>query len=264
MTDLYLRTYRTGGAGLPLVLLHGFPFDSRMWDAAAAEVDGDRAVLAVDLPGLGRSTGPVPATASIDASADAVARTLAADGVTEAVVAGLSMGGYVALAMAERHSGLVAGLGLLDTRATADDPAARQNRLRIAAQVEEAASTAPVRDMATSLLGETTRTVRPHLVDLLAGWIEDQDPAGVAWSERAMAGRPDRSEVLHRCPAPVLVVVGDEDRLAPVAIAQDMASRALDSRLVVVPRTGHMTAVEDPAAVGLALAELAQQADTRR
>ncbi|HWJ83938.1 MAG TPA: alpha/beta hydrolase [Cellulomonas sp.] len=258
-----LHTFREGtpSDGLPVVLLHGFPLDHRMWIAAAAALPGTRAVHAVDLPGTPghRSELPEP---SIEASAAAVAHALEQAGISRAVVAGMSMGGYVALALAQARPGLVAGLALVDTKSTADTPEARANRLRIADEAESTGSVAPVRPMATSLVGETSRASRPAVSEQIAVWIEDQSPAGIAWSQRAMAERPDRTDVLRAFTGPVTVVVGDEDTLTPVEAAQHMAAAAADAQLVVVPHAGHMAAAEQPAAVAAALADLAQRADT--
>jgi pimeloyl-ACP methyl ester carboxylesterase len=255
-----LHTYRADGAGLPLVLLHGFPLDHRMWDDVAARLPAGRPVLAVDLPGTPGHATDLPEPA-LEASADLVADQLRAAGVERAVIAGLSMGGYVALALLERHPELVAGLALVDTKSTADTPEARANRLRVADEAQESGSVDPVRAMPSSLLGETTRTARPDLTDTVAGWIGDQEPAGIAWSQRAMAARPDRSQVLIDYDGPVAVLVGDEDTVTPVAAAEHMVAITPYARLVVIPRAGHLSSVEQPVPVAEALADLAQAAD---
>lgn len=244
------------GSGLPLVLLHAFPLDSRMWSDVAPLVAGP--VLAVDLPGLGAAQGAALPEPSLDAAADAVAAALAEAGHDRAVVAGLSMGGYVALALAERHPGLVAGLGLLDTKATEDTADARANRLRVADAVAGAGTVDEVLPMATALLG-TAAQERPELVARLEALIGAQPPAGVAWSQRAMAARPDRTAVLRDHRGPALVLVGDVDRPTPVAEARRMAD-ALGVEPVVVAGAGHLTAVESPAAVGAALDDLVRRA----
>lgn len=256
-----LHTYREGGEGVPVVLLHGFPLDHRMWDHAAAAIPEGRAVHAVDLPGTPGHADALPEPA-LEASADDVATTLRGAGIDRAVVVGLSMGGYVALALLERHPDLVAGLALVDTKSTADAPEARANRLRIAAEVEATRSVDAVRPMSSSLLGETTRAARPGLADEVAAWIDQQPPAGIAWSQRAMAARPDRSDVLGAYRGPVVVVVGDEDTVTPVEAAEHLVATAADARLVVIPHAGHLSAVEQPGAVAAALAELAQAVDS--
>ncbi|UJP41324.1 alpha/beta fold hydrolase [Cellulomonas palmilytica] len=254
-----LHVLRDGGDGLAVVLLHGFPLDHRMWRAVAEQLSVPTRVLAADLPGAGGADDALPEP-SIEAAADRVAAELADAGVTRAVVVGLSMGGYVALALAERRAALVAALGLVDTKSTADTDEARANRLRIAEQAEATGSVEPVRGMATALVGESTRSAQPEVGAQLAAWIEDQSPAGVAWAQRAMASRPDRTDVLAAFAGPVAVVVGDEDAVTPVEAAQHLASAARQAQLVVVPRSGHMSAVEQPAAVAAALSDLVQRA----
>lgn len=242
------------GTGTPLVLLHAFPLDSRMWASTAALVPGDAPVLAVDLPGLGASAGAALPEPALEASADAVAGALAAAGHDRVVVAGLSMGGYVALALVERHPDLVAGLGLLDTKATDDADDARAHRLRVADVVERAGTVDEVLPMATALLGDAARA-RPDVVARVQDWIRSQPPAGVAWSQRAMAARPDRTAVLAGFGGPVLVLVGEQDGPTPVEVARATAA-VVGGEPVVVPGAGHLTAVETPDAVAEALGTL--------
>ncbi|MGN8246695.1 alpha/beta fold hydrolase [Cellulomonas soli] len=250
-----VHTYRTGTDGPALVLLHGFPYDHRMWDAVAAELPGTGTVVAVDLPGTpGRATDlPGP---SLEVSADAVAGALRSAGITRAVVAGLSMGGYVALALLDRHPSLVAGLGLVDTRSTGDTEQARANRLRVADEVEHSGTVDPVRGGIRAALAPSTPLGRPELVDVVTTWVEEQPPVGVAWAQRAMAARPDRTDVLGAFAGPVSVVVGAEDSLTPIDEAEHMVAVAHDVRLVVVPAAGHLSAVEQPEEVAEALADL--------
>lgn len=246
------------GTGLPLVLLHAFPLDSRMWTDVAALLPDGVPVLAVDLPGLGAAgDAPLPEP-SLEAAADAVADALTRAGHDRAVVAGLSMGGYVTLALAERHPGLAAGIGLLDTKATADPGDARANRLRVASVVEDAGTVDEVLPMATALLGAASRE-RPELVARLEAWIGSQPPAGVAWSQRAMAARPDRTAVLAAHGGAALVLVGEEDGPTPPAQARAMA-HVLGVPPVVVPAAGHLTAVEAPSVVAEALTDLVRRA----
>ncbi|MCV2394071.1 alpha/beta hydrolase [Actinotalea sp. M2MS4P-6] len=265
---LALHTLRRGGSGTPpLVLLHGFPLDHRMWLDVLDLLTGDPTVLAPDLPGFGVSpigedvaehvggTGP-----SVDVMADAVAAALRAAGVERAVVGGLSMGGYVAMALAERHPDLIAGLALLDTKSGADPEPARANRLRIADAVLADDSVDAVLPMRTTLLGATSRQTRTDLVEHLETWIADQGASGVAWAQRAMAARPDRTDVLRGVGVPAVVVVGEQDDLSPVDQAELMAEALPDATLVVVPSAGHMTPIENPEPVAAALSALLARA----
>lgn len=268
---LVLHTLRRGAPpDLPLVLLHGFPVDHRMWLDVTDLLPGERTVLAPDLPGFGVSpSGPDVAIAvgadaqvpSVDVMADGVVAALRAVGVTRAVVAGLSMGGYVALSILDRHPELVAGIGLLDTRATADDDAAVARRRAVADTVEAEQRIDAVLGMRTSVLGRSSRVARPDLAERMEGWIRDQGPSGVAWAQRAMAVRPDRSHLLPAYAGPSLVVVGDEDELSPVDVARTMADALADCELCVVPRAGHMTSNENPQPVASGLSRLLRRAE---
>lgn len=273
-TDGMLRLHRLhdGGAdGLPLVLLHGFPVDHRMWLDVRDLIPGHRTILAPDLPGFGTSpTGPDVAEAlgsesdpSLDVMADGVAACLRAAGVGRAVVAGLSMGGYVAMALLERHPDLVAGLGLIDTKSVADDDEARAKRFAIAETVVAEMRVDSVIGMRTAVLGATNRVARPDLVERLEGWIRDQGPHAVAWAQRAMAARPDRTHVLESYDGPSLVVVGEEDEVTPPAQAEAMAAVLRDAELVVVQGSGHMTSNENPEPVASALGRLLRRAEAR-
>ncbi|MET4224836.1 alpha/beta fold hydrolase [Oerskovia enterophila] len=251
---LALHTLREGH-GLPVLLVHGFPLDHRMWEDAAAALPSGITVLAVDLPGLGESPlgGEPP---SIEAAADAVVDAARAAGIERAVVVGMSMGGYVALAAAERHADFVVALGLVDTKSTADDDAARANRLRIADAVSESRTVDAVLGMPGALLGATSKVARRGLTARLEEWIRSQRPDGVAWAQRAMAARPDRTQVLARFAGPVAVVVGEEDTLTPIEAAEHLVAAAPGATLVVVPAAGHMSAVEDAPAVANAIGDL--------
>lgn len=248
------------GGGVPLVLLHGFPLDHRMWAACASHLPPGARAIGVDLPGAGHSDldgfGP-----SIEHAADSVYRTMMAAGEGNAVVVGHSMGGYVALALAERHPGFVAGLGLVGTRSTMDTDEARAKRLRVAAAVDASQTVDAVLGMPAALVGATSTKHRRHLFPVLDAWIRSQSPAGVAWAQRAMAARPDRTAVLERLGAPVAVVVGAEDSITPLDEAEHMVRAAAapsgpstgDAALTVVPSAGHLSMVEEPQAVAAAL-----------
>ncbi len=248
--------------GLPLVLLHGFPLDSRMWDDVVARL-GDLPVITVDAPGFGDSPGPDDVAAAVERSpgpsletyADAVARSLRAEGVERAVVAGLSMGGYAVLALAERHRSLLAGVGLLDTKAEVDPEDARANRLRVAEEAERSGADA-VAGMVDVVLGATTLAERPEVVARLREWLAQAPAEGIAWAQRAMAARPSRLTALEDLEVPGLVLRGAEDATSPQSAAESMARALGQAELVVVPRAGHMSALEDPGPVADALRRL--------
>ncbi len=243
-------------SSLPLVLLHAFPLDATMWTPVVAALGpGVPVVLTPDLPGLG--SAPLPdGPPDLAVAADLVAAALDEAGHQQAVLAGVSMGGYVAMAFARRHRQRLAGLALIDTKAGADDEAARSNRYRVAEAVLAAGDTGALAPMLDALLGATTRDERPDLVDDVRARIAAARPEGVAWSQRAMAGRPDSLDLLRTLDVPAAVVVGQEDTLSPPDLAREMADALPDAVLTVLPGAGHLAAMEAPDDVAAALTAL--------
>jgi pimeloyl-ACP methyl ester carboxylesterase len=241
------------GSGTPLVLLHAFPL-SRAMLAPLAPLLPQARLITPDLRGFGASPlGTDPP--DLDRMAEDVLALLDALGLERPVLGGVSMGGYVAMALLRLAPDRAGGLVLLDTKAGADAESARAARLATARQVaaDGAAVLAPMLD---ALLGATTRATRPDVVAAVSGWIAAADPAGVAWAQRAMAARPDSFPTLAASQMPALVVVGDEDQLSPPTEAAAMVAALGDSAtLVTVAQAGHLAALEQPTAVAAALTD---------
>lgn len=233
------------------VLLHAFPFDGSMWDAVAGALRAHgHEVLAPDLRGFGGSPlGERPPDIGV-----LVDDVLALLGDRPAVIAGCSMGGYVALGLAARRPDLVAALVLIDTKATADPEQAREHRRRIAdlAEAGEAWSTG----MVDGLLGATTRRTRPDLVAHVEAALDAAPPRTVAWAQRAMAARPDTRGPLAMLTAPVSVVMGEEDTMSPLPEQELIREAAPHAQWRPIPGAGHLTPLEAPDAVAAALASV--------
>ncbi|MEZ0090563.1 alpha/beta fold hydrolase [Streptacidiphilus sp. EB129] len=252
---------RETGSGTPLVLLHAFPLNSAMWQAQLDDLpgsDGSEArVVAVDLRGFGGTSLGTDAP-SLDLLADDVALLLERTGFERAVVGGLSMGGYVAMALARRHPELLAGLLLADTRATADTEQGRANRERVATAVLARNSVRLLVDeqLPEPYFGPTAAARHPGVVARTRTMVEQASPAAVAWAQRAMAARGDSLEVLAGLDVPALVVVGGADTITPVSDAEAMAAALPDAELTVLPGVGHLSALEAPDAFNAAVRTL--------
>jgi pimeloyl-ACP methyl ester carboxylesterase len=237
---------RDTGSGRPVVLLHAFPLSSAMWLAQREALGSTCRVVTPDLRGFGGS--PLGSDEpSVDAFADDVAALLDTLGFDRVVLGGLSMGGYVAMAFLRRHAARVAALILADTKAAADPPAARDNRERIAAVVSaDPASTILLDEVMPNLLGATTVAERPMVTGRVKALVQAAPAAAVAWAQRAMAGRPDSLDTLRSVRIPTLVLTGAEDVISPPADAELMADAVTGARLEILPRAGHLTALECP------------------
>lgn len=232
---------------LPLVLLHAFPVDARMWDAVRAPLSERLRLITPDQRGLGRS--PLPETDREpdlgDAARDVVALLDRLE-LDKVVLGGCSMGGYLTMAVLRLAPERVGGLVFIDTKATADTPEAAQARHDVAARVETEGAGWMPEAVTPGLLAEKAR---PEVVERLRELITTQPPSGIAWAARAMAARPDSLETLRSADVPALVVVGEEDGLTPLEAANTLVETLPDATLVVLPEAGHLTPLEDPAGV---------------
>ena len=246
---------RDTGSGRAVVLLHAFPLSSAMWLEQREGLADTCRVVTPDQRGFGGSPlGDDPP--SLDAAADDVAALLDNLALERVVLGGLSMGGYVAMAFLRRHAGRVEALILADTKAAADPPQARTNRERIATAVtEDESSTVLVDEVLPTLLGPTTVAERPLVTGRVKALVQAAPSAAVAWAQRAMAARPDSFETLRAVTVPTLVIVGAEDTLSPPEDAQAMAETVTGARLEILPRAGHLTALERPGEFNAAVLE---------
>ena len=248
--------FREYGAGTPVVLLHAFPLHAEMWQEVADGLSDRAYVLVPDLRGFGTTPATPEAEPSVAAMAGDVRALLDHLHLDRVVLAGLSMGGYVALELAAQEPSRLRALALVDTKATTDTPEARDNRLRMAEAVSGPAGLRALEPMLATLLGDTTRHQHRSVVDHVRGLMADADHQGVAWAQRAMAARRDTTKVLSSLDVDVTVVVGEEDVVTPVADAEQMRRAARRGHLVRIPDAGHLTALEAPDAVTAAIAPL--------
>lgn len=247
------------GGGPPLVLVHGFPLDHSMWDAQAPLAELARLVVP-DLRGFGGSTRG-EGIESVAQMADDVAAILAAELPSEradrgTIVCGLSMGGYIAQALASRHPSLVRGLILVDTRLEADSPEARAGRADLAERVGRLGSRIAAEAMVPKLLAASSAGTarRDHLEAELRRMIFGTDPATIRMALAALAGRPDMTEAMGRVDVPTLAIVGEEDAITPPDVVRRFVEVMPRAELVVLPGCGHMPPMESPAAFNRAVA----------
>jgi len=250
--------YDDVGTGIPVVLLHGFPHDRSLWAPQRNALVGRARCVTPDLRGfgqtpLGRDEGDPPIT--IDRYADDVACLLDAIGVDRAVVGGLSMGGYVALALWRRHPARVRALVLANTRATADDDAAREKRRELIALAHARGSDAVAERMIVGMVGKSTRERSPALVDQVRRMLASAPVEGVVAALEAMMARPDSTPLLATITVPTLVVAGGEDALAPEREVRAMQAAIPGSRLEVIAGAGHLANLERPASFNHVLSE---------
>ena len=244
--------YIVMGNGPPVVLLHPFPANHKVWLPAAELLVGRYRLILPDLRGHGQSgIGTAPAT--MEKHAADLLRLLETCGVNRAVFVGVSIGGYVLFEFWRRHRERVSGLILCDTRAGADTEEGRANRLKAANDVEQQGPASFIDSMIFKLLGDTTRTTRPDLVERARKTMMEMSVAGIAAVQRGMATRPDSVADLKTINVPTLVMVGSEDTLTPLSEAEFMQRQIAGSHLQLISRAGHYSVFEQHEAAGRAI-----------
>ncbi|MDX2020625.1 MAG: alpha/beta hydrolase [Deltaproteobacteria bacterium] len=229
------------GQGEPLLLLHAFPFDRTFWSGVTPLfVKAGLRVIAPDLMGFGQSPGKGPW--SIVDQAEAVSGLLQSLGIRKATVLGLSMGGYIALALINRHPEQVKALVLADTKATADSAQALQGRANAIKTVQEQGVGAFADGMVEKLLAPTASAS----VRALTRSLMNQPQPGVLAALAALRDRPDRSQELANIRVSTLVVVGEHDLIATPAEGQQMAAALPYGSFTKIAGAGHLTNLEAP------------------
>ena len=243
--------YLTGGSGPVVLLIHGYPLDHSLWHDQVVALADRANIVAVDLRGFGASPSGTGSALTMERHASDCDFLLEHHGADQADVVGLSMGGYVALAMTEIFGHRVRSLVLMDTRATADTEEARTGRDAMAERLVADGAAAVIPELAHSLLApDASRRARARFRTMAESLSTDAHIQALL----GMRDRPDRSHVLAGFTGPVTVVGGAEDALMPVAVAEDLAATTGHGELVVIPGAGHLPPIEQPDATNAALA----------
>jgi pimeloyl-ACP methyl ester carboxylesterase len=246
--------YAERGMGVPLLLVHGFPLDYRMWQPQLDELSASARVIAPDLRGFGRTT--VTDDVSMERLADDLALFVRTLGIREPIVfCGLSMGGYVAWQFWRKHRDLVRALILCDTKASPDTPDAAANRRKMAEHVLEKGTSIVAEAMLPKMFEPETVATNPGAVAYVREVILHSSPKGIAAAQRGLAERIDARPLLATINVPSLVIVGEHDAISPPEEMRTVADAIPGSKLVIVPAAGHMAPLEAPEPVNNAIRE---------
>jgi 3-oxoadipate enol-lactonase len=229
---------------MPIVLLHGFPLDGRIWEAQVEALSDRYRVIAPDLRGFGQSASSEPFTvASLAEDVHALLREI---GALPCILGGLSMGGYITLAFARSHPSDLRGLALIDTRCEADAPAARKNRGRMIQLVRERGVKAIADEMFPKMLAAQTAQRHADIAGKLRQIMESQSAKTVENALAALRDRQDYTTDLPLISVPALIVVGEHDAITPPTLAEGMSKAMRNPTLAVIRHAGHMSPMEQP------------------
>jgi 3-oxoadipate enol-lactonase len=235
--------YSDTGAGRPVVLIHGYPFNRSLWNEQIAALSGSNRVIAPDLRGFGESDSS-DGSSTMNSMAQDVAALLDHLEIPRVTIGSLSMGGYVAFAFYKQFASRVRALILADTRAQADTEEAKQNRAQQAEKALAGGMAGIADAMLPKLLTPETVSKRPEIVKRVRDMMLKTKPEGAAAALRGMAERDDQTSLLSKITVPTLILVGAEDAITPVADSEKMNQAIAGSRLVVLENAGHVSNLE--------------------
>lgn len=237
----------TGPRGGPaVVFIHGFPFDRTMWEPQARELSKGHRVITYDVRGLGKSTAG-DGQYSMELFVDDLVMLLDNLKLERAVLCGLSMGGYIALRAAERHPERLSGLVLCDTKSGADTDEAKIKRAAAIAAVKKDGVPKFANEFIKAVLTENTLKTKPGVVGPLLASILANSPLGISGALLAMAARTDTTAALAKITVPVLILVGEQDKITPPSASETMLKAIPNAAMHVIPGAAHMSNLENPA-----------------
>lgn len=248
-----------GGEGVPLVLLHGFPFSSEIWRATTPALGATARTIAIDLRGMGRSSVP-PGPYLMEVLAGDVLTVLDELAVDRAILVGHSYGSYVAFAFARMFAERLAGLAIVCGRADAESAAGARHRRSLAVRVEAEGIDAALDGFAERFFAPATREAHPEIVARARELAARTDPLGAAATLRGIAERVPATDFLEEIAVPALVVAGEADAVMSHDHAHAIAAALPRGRCETLP-CGHLPMFETPDALAALLAGLTEDAD---
>ena len=235
------------GQGDAVVLLHGYPLSGALFERVRDALDDEHRVITIDHRGYGNSTTP-DVVESVSTYAEDALAVLDQLGVESAAIGGMSMGGPIAFEMYRQDPGVFDAMMLIDTNHMPAGPIEKGIWQGAETALNEQGSLDAIVPflLPNMLTGETRLVAAPAQADYLTAVIEQASIDGALGGAKVLAGRPDSTETLQSVEVPVLVIVGQEDTVYPVAISQAMADAAPQGELAVIPGAAHAAVFEKP------------------
>ncbi|MBI4546766.1 MAG: alpha/beta fold hydrolase [Ignavibacteriae bacterium] len=230
--------------GLPVVFIHGFPFGKEMWKPQVNALKRDYYVIAYDVRGHG-SSEVGDGQYSIEYFVDDFIALLDHSKISRAVVAGLSMGGYIALRAMERHPDRFRALVLCDTRSEADNNEGKIKRAAQAKSVKADGMKTFTDLFLKNIFYEKTFKDNPHAVEMIRTSIEKTSPLAVAGTLLALAARTDTTSSLYTINVPTLILVGQHDALTPPSASHAMKEKIPNAELHIISNAAHISNLEN-------------------
>jgi 3-oxoadipate enol-lactonase len=235
-----------GDKNAPTILfIHGFPFNKNMWAGQVDALKENFRVVAYDVRGHGGSDiGHVDF--SIDLFVTDLINLMDALQIEKAILCGLSMGGYIALHALEQYPGRFEALILCDTQCMADTPEGKEKRMKAIESIKANGVALYAKASIINLFAEESFQTKQKEIAAIQKTIEQTSPETLCQTLMALAQRRETCTRLTEIKIPVLILVGREDKITPIAAAKLMDEKIKHSTLIIVEHAGHLTNLENP------------------
>jgi 3-oxoadipate enol-lactonase len=230
--------------GIPIVFIHAFPLNKKMWDGQAAFLKNDARVITFDIRGLGDSELTSPYT--LEFVVDDLISLLDQLKIKKAVVCGLSMGGFVALRAVERNPERFMGLILADTKSEPDSDTSKLGRYQALKTIQEKGQATFVDTFLKSALAPTTLKNQPAILKQSKDLAEMNNASGISAAVLALTSRTDTTPELGKIHVPTMILQGEFDTVIPLASAQSLHDKIPKSTFFIIPSAGHLSNLENP------------------
>ena len=229
--------YHVQGKGETLVLIHGLCEDSTIWDDFIKNLSDFR-IVRPDLSGFGASE--VLPEHSVELMADSIKAVLDDLKITQCVMVGHSLGGYVTMAFAKKYPSVLKGLGLFHSHPFADTEEKKEDRRKGIEFVKRNGHIIYVKQLIPKLFAELFATSNEFLINSLIHKATQYQPQTIIGALEAMMNRKDYSDVLKNFPCPALLIIGKQDKTVPYAVSLKMLDLATTSEILILPKVAHM------------------------
>jgi pimeloyl-ACP methyl ester carboxylesterase len=246
-----------------IIFIHGFPFNKSMWDDQMNVLKDNYRVIAYDIRGHGNSDPGID-DFFIELFVNDLIRLMEKLGIEKPILCGLSLGGYIALSAVLKYPGRFNGLILNDTQCIADTPEIKENRCTAIIRIMKNGVEQYADEIIKNLFASETFTKKKNIITAVKEMIISTPKQSLCNTLHALAERKDTCNQLPEINIPVLIMVGKEDKITPIAAAQQMQEKIHGSMLKVIQHAGHIINLENPIAFGKRLVKFLELVDKKQ
>jgi pimeloyl-ACP methyl ester carboxylesterase len=245
VNNFHLSYHDVGEGSVPVIFLHGYPFDKTMWQGQLDFLKSSNRVIACDIRGFGKSTDE-ESSLSIDLFGEDLIAFMDKLNIEKAIVCGLSMGGYIALNVLKRFPDRFEALILCDTQCIADTAEVQKKRYKIIDEISVDGTTNFNEGFIKNVFHKDSLSNKKDLVDKLRDVVFSNSQHIITMGLTALAERSETCSTLNEISIPTLIICGREDEVTPLAQSEFMNDKIKGSVLHIIDNAGHVSNLEEP------------------